>query len=1102
MGDSVRGSLRDLVLDRLGRIDYAILSEGFFREELPDLLVALPEFQRYFENASPAILVTGSAIHGDSKLRASGVQIHGIDERFVNLFPFSSSKLRDEVLASLSNESDEIFPSVVINETLQHELRAMPGDQILMSFESSHEINREAVLGNRDPDETVKTIRLVVRNVLPDRSMGRFGLRPNQNLPANAYVFLPVIQEALEKTDQINSIFVTGKNANHSSLTSQLQNQVAKSWRLEDIGLFLRSQNGSFSLESKEIFLKDAIVKAAAVAAKHHEISTQPVLTYLANRITANQKAIPYSTVTAVQLPVPNQLGKMNVMSGSIENLKENEIVLNSWAAKDLQASIGDRVDLSYYVIGPANDLITAHSTFILKGIISMEGLALDRMLTPDFPGIQNVKHISDWSPPFPIDLSLIRDKDEEYWDEYGASPKAFISEEAGRKLWSRRFGEFTSIRFAPRSGSDPQQSMQVLGQTLLQALSPERTGFAFQAVKAEGLKAAAGSTDFGLLFLGFSLFLIVSASLMVSLLYRLGVEERGGEIGVLLSMGFPQRKVLHQLLGEAAVLAAVGSLIGLAVSLLYASFLLGGLRSWWIAAIGSPFLNLHVNPLTLVIGYLLSFGIMVLSVHRSVRRVAGVPLPLLFGKLPGAFDRVKPARVSKLIAVIAGILAILLTVYSLARQDSVSPVVFFAVGALLLIAGLAFFSAWLKAAGNKSSGRRDSVTIYRMAARNNVRHPARSLLSVALVCCACFVIIAVGANRKDVSGDNVSVNSGTGGFALMAESDVPVIQDLNSEQGRLSLGIEPGLFRDSQVINFRLLPGDDASCLNLYRPQQPRILGVPQAQIDRGGFEFRSTAETTDAEKTNPWRLLAKKIEEDVIPAIGDYNSVQWILHSGLGEDITIKDERGAPLRLRLVGLLNSSIFQSELLISEENFKKHFPSRAGYSYFLIQTPVQNAAGMAGVLESSLVNVGFDAVGTSERLASYLAVENTYLSTFQTLGAFGLLLGTCGLGIILIRNILERKGELATLRAFGFPKSRIAFLVLAENSFLLFSGILIGLLSATIAVLPQILENPNQLPWFSLFVTLAAVVACGTIAGAAASSAVLRIPLLPALKAE
>ena len=62
-------------------------------------------------------------------------------------------------------------------------------------------------------------------------------------------------------------------------------------------------------------------------------------------------------------------------------------------------------------------------------------------------------------------------------------------------------------------------------------------------AGQAEGLAAAEGSTDFGGLFLAFSFFLIVSAVLLVGLLFRLAVERRAGELGLLLAVGYPVRR-------------------------------------------------------------------------------------------------------------------------------------------------------------------------------------------------------------------------------------------------------------------------------------------------------------------------------------------------------------------------------------------------------------------------------------------------------------------------------------------------------------------------------------------------------------------------------
>jgi ABC-type antimicrobial peptide transport system permease subunit len=236
------------------------------------------------------------------------------------------------------------------------------------------------------------------------------------------------------------------------------------------------------------------------------------------------------------------------------------------------------------------------------------------------------------------------------------------------------------------------------------------------------------------------------------------------------------------------------------------------------------------------------------------------------------------------------------------------------------------------------------------------------------------------------------------------------------------------------------------------------------------------------------------------VIPAITDNNSAMWVLHVGLGDELVMEDERGEPIRLRLVGLLNTSIFQSELLISENEFVEHFPGRTGYAYFLIDAPGERRSEAALALENGLGSFGLDVTSSADKLNAFKAVEYTYMSTFQMLGGLGLLLGTVGLGIVLVRNLLERRGELATMRAFGFRRSTLAWLVVAENAFLLLVGVGIGTLSAMAAVAPRLATI--QVPWSSLIVTLVVVVLVGMLSCVAAVAGALRVPLLPALKAE
>ena len=219
------------------------------------------------------------------------------------------------------------------------------------------------------------------------------------------------------------------------------------------------------------------------------------------------------------------------------------------------------------------------------------------------------------------------------------------------------------------------------------------------------------------------------------------------------------------------------------------------------------------------------------------------------------------------------------------------------------------------------------------------------------------------------------------------------------------------------------------------------------------------------------------------------------------------MENEAGDEIRLRLVGMLGTatdpSIFQSELLISEEQFLRHFPGRSGWSYFLVEAGEGVPAGeLARAFEGALEDYGFDAVTAAEKLESFHAVQNTYLSTFRTLGGLGLLLGTVGLAIVLLRNALERRGELAALRAFGFRRSTLTWMVVVENGLLLLAGLGIGTLAALLTAAPNLLSEASSFPGRPIAGTLAGIFVFGLAACALAAVGALRVPLLPALKAE
>jgi putative ABC transport system permease protein len=258
-----------------------------------------------------------------------------------------------------------------------------------------------------------------------------------------------------------------------------------------------------------------------------------------------------------------------------------------------------------------------------------------------------------------------------------------------------------------------------------------------------------------------------------------------------------------------------------------------------------------------------------------------------------------------------------------------------------------------------------------------------------------------------------------------------------------------------------------------------------------------------SNEETANPWRLLAFQAKRDApVAVVLDQATAMYSLrlYGGVGQEFDVTYSGGQTVRFRVAGLLANSVLQGNLLIGEADFKRLFPQISGYRFFLIKPPDGTKADVARVLEDRLGDEGFDVIDARARLADLLAVQNTYISTFQSLGALGLVLGTFGLAAVQLRSVFERRKELALMRATGFRRRRLGEMVLLENLVLLVGGLALGTIAALVAVLPQMLLGAASVPLGDLGVTLAIVVLVGIATGFIAVRATLSAPLVGALR--
>ena len=923
--------------------------------------------------------------------------------------------------------------------------------------------------------------------VASDDELGRFGLQASQVAPFNAFLPLNVLQQELAKPGQANLLLVARAEPQEfsaletSNLLSRATAALRSAWDLADSELDLRELPATSMLElrSRRVFLETPIVAALRPIATN----PVPVLTYFVNELRVGTNSTPYSMVTAMRSPlVPPEM-------------KDDEVIINSWLAEDLQAKPGDELSLDYFVVGTTRRLEERRDIFRVRWVVPLSGLAADRELMPEFPGVAKAERTQDWDAGFPIQMSKIREKDEQYWEQHRGTPKAFVTLAAGQRMWANRFGDLTSMRFPM-----PTTTPQAVRSSLRENLDPAAVGLSFQPVRAQALAASAGSQDFGQLFLGFSFFLILAALILMALLFQFGLEQRTAEIGTLLALGFPPKRVRKLLLFEGAALALVGGTLGVIGGIGYARAMLYGLTTLWREAVGTSSLQYHASPVTFAIGLSASVILAAITVALVLRKQAGRPARELLEE--GMESGLQPSGqrgwgLATAIVPTAGAFAII--GWAFWRGETSAASAFFGAGFLLLVGGLGFCAALFSSLMRASVARR--LTLTGLGVRAAARRRKRSLATVALLACGSFLIVAVGANRLESDRGAAARSSGTGGFALYGESTLPVIQDLNSDAGRDFFGLDATVMTGAQFVPLRVREGEDASCLNLNRAQKPRLLGVkPELLSARGAFEFVKLAEGLAPEK--PWTHLQRKAGQEAVPAIGDQASIVWAMGKKVGDTMDFMDERGRPFKVRLVGGVANSILQGSLLIAEEEFVARFPGESGYRMFLIDTPSNNVATVSATLTRALQDVGLELTPTTRRLAAFNAVQNTYLNTFQVLGGLGLLLGSAGLGVVVLRNVLERRGELALLQAVGFRRGALRWLVLSEHAGLLLLGLAVGLTAALAAILPVLLAPGSRIHYTSLWVTLAGVLISGLLWTWFATWLALRGELLKALRNE
>jgi putative ABC transport system permease protein len=1019
-GESVRNSLKKKSEEKLGNTDI-VISSGLryfdpslgtrVEEKTGNKTASILEIDGYCQNFS-----TGQS--------ALNIKVFAVDSNF---FAFNSG---DTITIDKG--------TVAVNKRLADFLNLSRGDEIIVRFRSVDPIPANAPFAPKTEKHGSKVMK--VNRILSAGQSGNFSLGVSQVVPMNIFMS---IREENSGNENMKPNRLLIDNANESPL-SVFTDLLPGILTLKDIGLSIRrsEKTGEAELISERIFIDSALAETVINKIPH----SCPVLTYLANEISRNGKSTPYSFVTAISSPLTR-------------GLKDDEIIINRWVAEDLGSVIGDTVKLTWFVQGFKGRLEERSSDFRIAGIQENDGVNADPTLMPEFPGISGQTSCTEWDAGIPVLLDKIREKDEDYWNKYKGTPKAFVKYETGKRIWSNSFGVATAVRFPQEMAAGEIENI------LNGSIDPGKAGFSISDKRNSARDAAEAGTDFGSLFISLSLFIIVSCLILLSLSVSIYFDTRKKQVRAMSSIGFRNQYLRKMLFTEASLLSLLGAIPGVILGYLMNILIINALNGVWKGAVQTDTLFPGFSMMPLIYGFLITIFMTFVLIYFKSRSFTALLFRSGKGELKTHSKKMNNSLLISALFLFTGVIGTAMVTVKIE-----TPLFFIAGALLFILLVLLLRSYFIKEKRNRTSYYSRKYYFF---------NTAQAIIPVVVLAAGIFAIVITAANRQVITSKSLLPSGGTGGYLLWAESAIPVKQDLAGEEGRIDFGLYEDELRDLEVFQASRLSGDDASCLNLNHVTSPPILGVdPDDFIRRGSFSFASTLKEFSG--TNPWELPGRRAGENTIYAIADQTVLEWGLRLKTGDTIIINAEDGQILNMVICAGLKSSVFQGHVIINDNDMARYFPSVSGSSVFLFDGNPELSDRYRELLNERLYGYGFQTMDTGSKLASFLEVTNTYLDVFTILGIFGMVLGVAGLGFILLRNFNQRKREFALMAALGFSRRRIRDHILRDQILILAWGLLTGTLSGLVATIPSI-RSGSELPWTTILFMIFLVALTGMI---------------------
>src|SRR3989454_561873 len=623
--------------------------------------------------------------------------------------------------------------------------------------------------------------------------------------------------------------------------------------------------------------------------------------------------------------------------------------------------------------------------------------------------------------------------------------------------------------------------------------LLPSIPTFTIAKAKADSIDGASRNIDqLSQVFVLLGFFTVIAGILLIINIFVMLAEERKGEMGVARALGMRRTNLFQSFVSEGLLYALLASLVGTFVGLLVAAVILWGFSQVFGAgSFGGTGFILSWTDSDLINGFAIGFLITMATIAIASWRVSKLNIVRAIRDIPEPVQRRSTRRQVALgaaIAILGGLgLAFALARQSLLLQDLrptglafglavltmrvvppravftaaglfivgwvLSPWKFFglanaditlfiAAGLLLVFGGLLvvlFNSDSILALATRLVRRRTWRPVVRTAIAYPMNKKFRTGATLASIALVMFTIATMSGIQAEVSSSITTTSQReSGGFELLGASGVPIpnwdaafaAYDATSANVTENHGIAQARVRIASNANLSGIQHNSS------------LIGVPASWTPPFPLQARDPAYRDDAAA---WAAIQDPglaiIDGTVVP--NNFGPNCGSFTAQLGDVFHFRNMSGTTRSVRVIGILYEQFAQG-LWVSSSSVKADFGiDAASLFYFNLRAGV-DVTQAGHDLERYFIAYQLITVDIQAVINSILETTMGVFNLLQAYLALGLIVGIAGLGVITMRNVVERRQETGALRALGFRKSMVLKSFLFELSFIALTGIAMG----------------------------------------------------------